>query len=331
MVIDEAHWGEGKRAYGSLLKAYRHNAVFIELTATPRTGTRATLVRPQYDYPKLAEMGFLAKPIFEPIQTRTKWSPERRNAHSDIDVRSLSKLAKKEARNKLIVDTYVDGRDRFRKTLIFACNIQHAKRIHALLVGPDRAMTAALVHSQMSSETQRSEIQKFREGRARVLVNVAMMTHGIDIPDIETVFLARPTASKTLFAQMVGRAVRRTEKKTHFRLVDFVDTIPAHGMVLVSPTSYFGSIGSEDVPRGTYRPAPSRARHTFEPAKFEHIPRLEGYEDLAGFDVQPKQTFGIEFELTRDDFTIGTPPVDWQEVADELLSLIHISEPTRPY
>lgn len=325
VVIDEAHWGEGKRSFGSLLKTYRQTTVFIELTATPRTGTRSTLVQPQYDYPKLAEMGVLARPIFEdPVQTRTKWSPERRSAHSDIDLRSLSKLAKKEARNRLIADTYVNGRDRFGKTLIFACNIQHAERIHALLVSPDRGMTAALVHSQMSPETLRSEIQRFRDGRARVLVNVAMMTHGVDIPDIETVFLARPTASKTLFAQMVGRAVRRTPTKSEFRLVDFVDTLPAHGMVLVSPTSYFGSIGS-DVPRGTYRPAPSRSRHAFEKAKFEHIPRLEGYEDLAGFDIQPRQTFGIEFELTRDDFD-GTPPSDWQGVADALLEALPVRE-----
>ena len=63
------------------------------------------------------------------------------------------------------------------------------------------------------------------EGKFDVLVNVNIMTEGSDVPDIETVFLTRPTQSEGLLMQMIGRGMRGiqaggTEK---VNLVDFND------------------------------------------------------------------------------------------------------------
>jgi superfamily II DNA or RNA helicase len=320
VVIDESHWGEGKRAYRDLHQRYKGSARFLGLTATPRNDTRFTLVGRAYDYPTLVAMDVLARHINEePIRTGVRWVPAR-STNGDFLRSSLSELARSTQRNRCIVRTYLEGRARFGKTLMFACDIEHAEILAELL--RDKGVAADALHSEMRPEDQRRRVARFRSGELTVLVNVAMMTHGVDIPAIETVFLIRPTLSRILFAQMVGRAARRTETKTHFRLVDFVDNLDVHGDLLVSPRSYFGTI-TDDRP-GRYVPPPPRRNHEFVVAPFEHIPALPGFEEVAGFDLQPAQTFGIEFEITRDDFN-GQLPADWMTIAQGLLDAI----PTR--
>src|SRR5690606_5779319 len=51
-------------------------------------------------------------------------------------------------------------------------------------------------------------VQRFRDKKLEVLVNVQMVTEGVDVPAIRTVFLARPTQSEILLRQMIGRALR---------------------------------------------------------------------------------------------------------------------------
>ncbi len=41
-----------------------------------------------------------------------------------------------------------------------------------------------------------------------VLINIRMLTEGVDVPDVNTVFITRETNSSILFTQMVGRALR---------------------------------------------------------------------------------------------------------------------------
>jgi superfamily II DNA or RNA helicase len=327
VVIDESHWGEGKRAYRDLQRRYRDRAVFLGLTATPRKDTSYQLIGRAYDYPTLARMGVLARHINEePVRTGVRWSPARSGRNGDFDRGSLTELATSVPRNRLIARTYVAGAERFGKTLLFACDIDHAEALAELLRA--QGIAARAVHSAMRPEDRRAAIQRFRAGATRVLVNVAMMTHGVDIPDIETVFMARPTTSQSLFAQMVGRAARCTEQKTHFRVVDFVDSLATHGDMLVSPQSYFGALDASPPRPGRYRPAARLWHHEFVPAEFEYAPLLEGFQEVAGFDVQPTQTFGVELELTRNDFD-GQRPHDWAEVARGLLQAIPVARRAR--
>ena len=324
VVIDESHWGEGKRAYRELHQRYAHQARFLGLTATPRNDTRFTQVGRAYDYPTLVAMDVLARHVpEEPIRTGVRWTPARSGANGDFLRSSLAELARSPARNRCIVRTFLAGRARFGKTLVFACDIGHAETLAELL--REQGVAAAALHSELRPEDQRRRLARFRAGDLAVLVNVAMMTHGVDIPAIETVFLARPTLSRILFAQMVGHAARRTERKTHFRLVDFVDNLDAHGALLLSARAYFGAI--DDRP-GRYTPPPPRRHHTYVAAPFDHVPTVTGFEEVAGFDLQPAQTFGIEFELTRDDFD-GRPPADWQAIADGLLAALPIKRKAR--
>ena len=56
----------------------------------------------------------------------------------------------------------------------------------------------------------RETLERFRDPQSGldVLINVEILTEGVDVPNIQTVFLARPTHSEILLRQMIGRAMR---------------------------------------------------------------------------------------------------------------------------
>lgn len=99
-------------------------------------------------------------------------------------------------------------------TLIFAVNVAQAQEIAGKIPG------AVAVTGQTKD---RGEIlRRFTAGEIPCLVNVMVFTEGTDIPRVETVILARPTQSDSLYAQMVGRGLRLWPGKEKLLLIDCV-------------------------------------------------------------------------------------------------------------
>ncbi len=126
-------------------------------------------------------------------------------------------------RNTVIVQTWLERQDEWGKTLVFACDIQHAEHLKATFsnAGVDTA-----VHSQ--SEDRREEvITAFRAAQGNaVLISVGMLLEGVDIRDARTAFLTRPTKSRVLMRQMMGRVLRGPSAggDAIAHVVDFRDT-----------------------------------------------------------------------------------------------------------
>ncbi|PZV10973.1 MAG: hypothetical protein DCF22_15495 [Leptolyngbya sp.] len=64
--------------------------------------------------------------------------------------------------------------------------------------------TGATISAKENSE----KIKRFKRGELEVLINVEILTEGVDLPNVQTVFLTRPTTSTILMTQMIGRALR---------------------------------------------------------------------------------------------------------------------------
>ena len=99
-------------------------------------------------------------------------------------------------------------------TLIFAVSVKHANDIAAKI--PEAVV--------VTGETKnRAEIvQRFTDGEIPCLINCMVFTEGTDIPRVETVIIARPTQSESLYAQMVGRGLRLYPGKERLNLIDCV-------------------------------------------------------------------------------------------------------------
>ena len=90
-----------------------------------------------------------------------------------------------------------------------------------------------------SKENER-KLERYRNGDLKVLINVNILTEGVDLPQTKTVFLARPTVSTILMTQMIGRALRGTAAggTEEAYIVSFIDNWNEH-IAWVNPESLF--------------------------------------------------------------------------------------------
>ena len=155
--------------------------------------------------------------------------------NGDFNITELYKVLATDNRDEMIVNIC---RDHFktRKTLIFCINIAHSKTICNLLnfIG----LPAAHIDGKMDSDERNSILNSFRNGEISFICNCQLLTEGFDEPMIDGIVLARPTRSKSLFTQMIGRGLRNFPGKENCKIADIVDN---H-----SYTKGFTSIVSDD-------------------------------------------------------------------------------------
>ena len=113
------------------------------------------------------------------------------------------------------------ARDR-KRWLVFAVTIKHAEHMR------DALRQRGVVVDMVSAETPKAEraamIAAFRRGDIRCLVNVAVLTTGFDVPELDFIALLRATKSPVLYVQIAGRGMRLAEGKTNCLWADFTDT-----------------------------------------------------------------------------------------------------------
>jgi superfamily II DNA or RNA helicase len=201
----------------------RSKVRLLGLTATPTPSGAAAWQRFRQRFPQtlitvdpaeLVTRGILARPVFHKVDTHISIEMSaadvRRSLQVDVPDVVLKELAKP-ARDQILVEQWVSNRKLWGKTLIFATSIQHAdalKRNLAKVGAPVRS-----IHSR-SPEARSETLGWFRASSDdAVLVSVGMLTEGVDLPDAQTAFLARPTTSPVLMRQMVGRVLRGPKAK----------------------------------------------------------------------------------------------------------------------
>lgn len=250
-VIDEAHH--------SVAKTYRHLINFIEenckslkllgLTATPyRThpnekGALKAIFTDGTCYSislnDLITKSLLARPFCETRDTNIEVG-ENLGARDLTNIRNLDRLPQKtqdclsenKKRNRLIVEEYTKNRKKYGQTIVFAINVDNAIALNKLFkdagVKSDYIVSNIrdlITHVSVSGSENKKKIEAYKNGALDVLINVNILTEGTDLPKTQSVFLTRPTTSKTLMTQMVGRGLRGERAggtKTAF-IVSFMD------------------------------------------------------------------------------------------------------------
>lgn len=124
--------------------------------------------------------------------------------------------------NELVLRTYFYfvNTQNVRSALLFGVDIKHVRSLAALF--KERGVDADFVTSETKAPVRKERIDKFKKGKLSVLMNCGIFTEGTDIPNIDCVLLVRPTRSKTLLIQMIGRGLRLHHSKEFCHIVDFV-------------------------------------------------------------------------------------------------------------
>jgi len=131
-----------------------------------------------------------------------------------------------------IVEKYVSQKEKYKQTLVFALNVDNAIALNALFrekgIKSDYVISTvkdAVTGVTVSSKENKDKIDSFRKGELDVLINVNILTEGTDVPNVQSIFLTRPTISTILMTQMIGRGLRGLKAggtKEAF-IVSFVD------------------------------------------------------------------------------------------------------------
>ena len=94
-----------------------------------------------------------------------------------------------------------------RRTLIFATSVTHAVRL-AEIISRWLKDAADVIHGDMLPEDRTDVLQRFESGEIQFLVGCMVPTEGFDSPSTELIVMARPTKSRALYSQMLGRGTR---------------------------------------------------------------------------------------------------------------------------
>lgn len=109
------------------------------------------------------------------------------------------------------------------QTVVFAHNTSAAKDLCDEFTSA--GIKAVCITDKTPATTRDGFIRRFKARDIQVLLNVDLFGEGFDVPGLECVVMARPTASLGLYMQQFGRVLRWVEGKTHGLVIDHVGNV----------------------------------------------------------------------------------------------------------
>ena len=211
-LTDLAKYNPGARTIGWTGTEFRGNGVYLTATPTALFSHIAAKVTMK----ELLDLGYLSP--LTPGATVTQVEADGvKTSGDDYVVHELAKITDTEELVEATAsEICVLGADR-KRWLVFAVTIQHAGHMRDALI--KRGISAAMVSAETPQAERDALILQFRSGALRCLVNVAVLTTGFDVPEIDFIALLRATKSPVLYVQIAGRGMRLADGKTDCPLV----------------------------------------------------------------------------------------------------------------
>lgn len=225
IIFDEAHH-LGAKTFHTILEYFQPQQI-IGLTATPEREDNKNIIN--YFDNEFAHELRLWDAINEKLLSPFDYYciDDITADLAGIDLNNDQQLFKKlntDSRNKLLLDVINDyiGFYSNRICLIFCINITHAQIVARFL--QNQGLKADFLTS--NNQTNRSKIiNNFKKKIINYLCVVNIFNEGVDIPEIDTIILLRPTNSKTVYLQQLGRGLRKTETKHCLEVYDLIANI----------------------------------------------------------------------------------------------------------
>lgn len=233
IVIDEGHHAAAK-SYRNVRERFP-NARVLLVTATPdradgkAMGKVAETVAFVLEMRKAIADGFLSPLRAKRILVENMDLSDVKTHHGDLDQAELSKLLNSDENLLGVVKPLLEQAGD-RKTLVFGVDVAHARAL-AEVINAHRPGKAIALDGTSKPEERAAVLALFRKGVFQYLCNCALFTEGFDEPDIACVALARPTQSRALYTQMLGRGTRLAPGKADCLVLDFVGNSGKHRLV----------------------------------------------------------------------------------------------------
>ena len=255
LIIDEAHHAPAV-TYKRIIEYYKQNPnlKILGLTATPdRTDKKAMgqifdEVAFAYDIRDGIDEGWLVPIEQQSVKVEGLDLSAVKTTAGDLNGKELAAVLEFEEILHGIADPMVQLTGD-KKTLVFAASVAHAERLTEI-INRHKQDSAQFVCGSTPKDIRRKMFKDFAKKAFQYLVNVGVACEGFDDPGIECVVMARPTKSRTLYAQMAGRGTRplpgivdlypgvverreaiANSSKPHLEIMDFVGNAGRHKLV----------------------------------------------------------------------------------------------------
>lgn len=267
VIIDEAHLvsRKGSSQYHKVLRELQRaepEMVVIGLSGTPYRldsglltnewrGAPAMFERLVFDLPITL---LLDRKVLAPLVARapkTTFDLDKVGTRlGDYKQEELAAACDNDILNKAIAAEIADAMKSRNIGLVFCVSVDHAKHMTALL-NEVHGYNFKLVTGEMEKAERKQFVEDMRSGKLSGAVNVGVLTTGFNVPQIDLIASVRPTKSKALHVQMLGRGMRSAPGKTSCMVLDFAQNVPNIG-----PIDQID--GSKKSPKGFGGPPPQK-------------------------------------------------------------------------
>ncbi|KAG9847084.1 DEAD/DEAH box helicase-like protein, partial [Aureobasidium melanogenum] len=187
------------------------------------------------DYLDMIEGEWLSTASFTTVQSGADLSKVRSlGRQGDFQTGDLSKAVNNDETNQITVQAWLAQAQDRKATLVFCVDLAHVSSLTAMFrrFGID----ARFITSDTPKQIRTERLDAFKNGEFPVLLNCGIFTEGTDIPNIDCVLLARPTKSRNLLVQMIGRGLRLHPGKEGCHVIDMVASLETG--IVTTPTLF---------------------------------------------------------------------------------------------
>lgn len=209
LIVDEAHRSAAKNLEKLIGHCQGMGCKVLGLTATPERadGKSLLVLYEELTYKKsileLIRQGHLLDIAYYKIATKVRVEQPKLSG-GDLAPAVLRYLDQ-DTRNNIMLEIV---RDKLlgKQTLVFCLSVEHACKMAKLL--QSKGIAANAIYGNLPKKDRELTLRAFRRREIQVLCNCQLLTEGFDEPEIEAIVLGRPTKSKALYTQMIGRGLR---------------------------------------------------------------------------------------------------------------------------
>ena len=187
------------------------------------------------DFLDMIEERWLSPVKFTTVRTFAKLDKVRINKNGDFATSSLSTAVRSQECNDVTVRTWLKEAKNRKSTLVFCVDVAHVLALQSAF--RNLSIDARSVTGRTTIAERTHALDSFKKGDYPVLLNCGVFTEGTDIPNVDCVLLARPTRSRNLLIQMIGRGLRLHTSKRDCLVIDLV---AAATVGVITTPSLFG-------------------------------------------------------------------------------------------
>lgn len=175
------------------------------------------------DYLDMIEDKWLANVIFTTVRSNADVSKVKAGPSGDFRIGELSRAVNTEESNLTTVRAWMEKASRRDSTLVFCVDVAHVMGLTAAF--RREGIDAQSITGNTPKHIRGQRLEAFKTKQFSVLLNCGVFTEGTDIPNIDCILLARPTRSRNLLVQMIGRGMRLYAGKENCHIIDMVASL----------------------------------------------------------------------------------------------------------